>query len=742
MALLPADYENRVYAGWLGKCIGVRLGAPVENWTYQEIRDNLGELTDYFPLPAGTIFKPDDDTSMPMILLRAFQDYGPEVTAGQIGETWLNYLGDQRGTLWWGGYGVSSEHTAYLNLKNGIPAPGSGSASLNGKTLSQQIGGQIFSDIWGLVAPNDPALAATYAARASSVSHDGEGILGGMFVAAMVSAAFSEPDPERLVQAGLGVIPPESEYARMVKAVLEFFHDQPDDWRAAYHFIEQNHGYDRYPGPVHIIPNGAIIVLGLLYGGGDFSRSVLIATMAGWDTDCNAGNVGTIMGVAAGLEGIDDRWRKPVDDLLVTAGIIGVHNLTGLPACAELIANLGRSIAGETPLPRRPRCHFEFPGSTHGFQHSGERGSIFGIQQVAGQGEKGALKIIIRKLPKKGSVYLYLETYLHPDRLSANYYGASFSPKIYPGQTMRARIFLPAGVTDELRAGLYVWDSNNRENHQAESTPLSPGRWTELEYAIPPMTGVCLSRAGIVFRNLGEPWTGPVFLDYLDWEGTPDYQFDFGKERHEYGAISQWTFLRGYWRLEGPIHETGPKPSETSLENLRASSCPSWMYNDNSPEISETNSENLRAPSCPLWTYHGSGPEISETYSGDVDWRDYTLRVQLVPVLGDHHNILIRVQGALRSYSVGLAPNNEFVMYKNDRGYRVVARVPFTWGHGQPYELELSGEGNRLSARIYGGPRIEWVDEDSPYLNGQIGLSNFGGCHTRFDQVAIRPNQT
>ena len=44
---LPTDYDERVYAGWLGKCIGVRFGAPLENWTYEEIRDNLGELTTY-----------------------------------------------------------------------------------------------------------------------------------------------------------------------------------------------------------------------------------------------------------------------------------------------------------------------------------------------------------------------------------------------------------------------------------------------------------------------------------------------------------------------------------------------------------------------------------------------------------------------------------------------------------------------------------------------------------------------
>src|SRR4051812_25879275 len=110
---LPSDYNERVYAGWLGKCIGVRFGAPLENWTYEEIRDNLGELTIYLRDDAGKIFKPDDDTAVPMILIRALEDYGnltstsgETVSAEQIGYTLLNYLGDQHGTLWWGGYGL------------------------------------------------------------------------------------------------------------------------------------------------------------------------------------------------------------------------------------------------------------------------------------------------------------------------------------------------------------------------------------------------------------------------------------------------------------------------------------------------------------------------------------------------------------------------------------------------------------------------------------------------------------
>src|ERR1041384_5559970 len=100
---LPSDYDERVYAGWLGKCIGVRFGAPLENWTYEDIRDNLGELTSYVREDGGKIFKPDDDTAVPMEYIRALEEYGADFTTEHVAQTMLNYLGDQHGTLWWGG---------------------------------------------------------------------------------------------------------------------------------------------------------------------------------------------------------------------------------------------------------------------------------------------------------------------------------------------------------------------------------------------------------------------------------------------------------------------------------------------------------------------------------------------------------------------------------------------------------------------------------------------------------------
>src|SRR5918995_6269767 len=204
---IPGDYAERVYAGVLGKIIGVYLGRPFEGWEYERIESELGEVLYYvndrrdLPLKNNTLVVTDDDISGTFTFLRALPDYGNslKLTPAQIGQTWLNYIIEQRTILWWGGLGNSTEHTAYLRLQQGISAPRSGSMALNGKVVAEQIGAQIFIDGWGLISPGDPALAADLARRAASVSHDGEAIYGAQVIAALIAQAFLEPDLDQII---------------------------------------------------------------------------------------------------------------------------------------------------------------------------------------------------------------------------------------------------------------------------------------------------------------------------------------------------------------------------------------------------------------------------------------------------------------------------------------------------------------------------------------------------------------
>lgn len=201
---VPADYLERTYAGVLGKIIGVYLGRPFEQWSHERIMAELGEITYYVHERMGMpLVVTDDDISGTFTFVRALPDYGNprDLTAEQIGQTWLNYIVENRTILWWGGMGNSTEHTAYLRLKEGHRAPASGSARLNTRTVAEQIGAQIFVDSWAMVAPGDPDLAARLAQRAASVSHDGEAIYAAQVVAVMESLAYVEGDLSKLIDA-------------------------------------------------------------------------------------------------------------------------------------------------------------------------------------------------------------------------------------------------------------------------------------------------------------------------------------------------------------------------------------------------------------------------------------------------------------------------------------------------------------------------------------------------------------
>ncbi len=179
----------------------------------------------------------------------------------------MNYLIENRAILWWGGLGNSTEHTAYLRLKNGISAPGSGSIATNGKVVAEQIGAQIFIDGWAMVSPGDPAQAADLARRAASVSHDGEAIYGAQVVAAMEALAFVESDTDRLIDTAVTFIPKDSVIYRLI-ADLREWHSHYADWHDTRLKIVEHYGYDKYGGNCHMVPNHALIHLGLLYGGG------------------------------------------------------------------------------------------------------------------------------------------------------------------------------------------------------------------------------------------------------------------------------------------------------------------------------------------------------------------------------------------------------------------------------------------------------------------------------------------
>ena len=203
----------------------------------------------------------DDDISGTFTFLRALEDHGnnPDITAKEIGDSWLNYLIKQKTILWWGGLGNSTEHTAYIRLANGIDAPASGSMELNGKVVAEQIGAQIFIDGWAMVAPGDPDQAVKFADAAARVSHDGEAVYGAVVMAAMESMAFVESDIDQIIDKALTYIPTDSVIATMIAELREWYAKEKD-WRATREMLAASYGYDKYGGNCHMVPNHGLII--------------------------------------------------------------------------------------------------------------------------------------------------------------------------------------------------------------------------------------------------------------------------------------------------------------------------------------------------------------------------------------------------------------------------------------------------------------------------------------------------
>lgn len=704
MKKIPTDYFNKLYSGWLGKLIGIRLGAAIEGWTYDKIKNVYGTLTDY-PIDYKD-FAADDDSNGPIFFIRALEDCKDinNMSAQDVGDALLNYASFEHGFFWWGGYGVSTEHTAYLNLKNGIQAPRSGSIEQNGKAVAEQIGGQIFIDSWGLVAPGNPELAAKYAQRAASVTHDGNGIYGGIFIAVCVSLAFVENDIQTIIDKALTYIPVDCEYARVVNAVKKFYKNNPSDWRACYTMLFENFGYDKYPGACHIIPNSGVIILALLYGQGDFTNSINICNMCGWDTDCNVANVGCIIGVMNGIEGIDyNKWAKPINDFLACSGAIGSLNIMDIPYGASYMAKLAYKLADEK-IPEEWKtlienkidsCHFEYPTSTHAIRTRGQGDfNIVNSDEAAFKGKR-SLKVTAFNMARGENAYIFKKTYYTSSDFHDSRYDPSFSPIVYPGQTLNVSAML-AEYSDAANIKAYVKDGQTGEIITGENIFCEKNKWHQLSMDIP-SSCARIDEAGVMLTpdaiNKGFDTTTTIFMDELYFSGKPNYSIDFAKENLEiwsfmHKEVSQFTYVKGLFYLED---------EKLSL-------------------------------SC---------GDFGKMLTGGYDWADYTFSADITPIVGENHYLEFCVQGCIRSYAIGFSGKNKIALMKNIKRYEVLKEIDFEWAYNKKYNLCVTVNGNKISIKSDGKDLLSFTDNNNPYLYGCIGISVSNGSHGLFSNFKI-----
>lgn len=672
---IPSDYLHRAYSGVLGKLIGVYLGRPVENWSYERIRSELGDVNYYvnqrLALP---LVVTDDDIAGTFIFARALSDFGEaaDPSPAQIGRGWLNYLIENRTVLWWGGLGNCTEHTAYLRLKNGIEAPRSGSMAVNGRVVAEQIGAQIFIDGWALSCPGDPERAADLACRAASVSHDGEAIYGAQVVAAMEAMAFVEPDVDKLEDTALSMIPAGSLVHRLM-CDLRDWRAGCDDWRHTRERIVERYGYDSYGGNCHIIPNHALIHLGLLYGRDDFQKAMTIVTTSGWDTDCNAGNLGCLMGIRLGLAGLDagPDWRGPVADRLYLPSADGGGCVTDAAAETYRLVNACLARDGLGPLEPKggARFHFELPGSVQGFRS--ENDFLLSVENAPGLG----LALRYRNLGPGRSAYARTQVFASPEELAFPGYALYASPTLYPGQTVRALVKADPDNAEQISCGLClsVYGPDDKPSKRSgEGQALEPGEERLLEWRVPELGGDPIEAVGIELHSPRRA-DGAVYLSYLTWDGEP--RASFSRPAHN----------GGLWR----------RAWVNAVDHFDAGT----------PE--------------PFRIIQDSGRGL--LIIGCRSWADIEARADVTPHLAKAAGIALRVQGMRRYYALLLCADMTVRLVKNLDGEELLGQSAFPWELGSTYELRLSAEGDRLRASV--GDRLLFDVRDSGRLISGGGVA-------------------
>ena len=354
---------DRIHAGWLGRIAGCNLGKPVElgtHWTSEHIKSYLQladayPLDDYIPLldsmPVGYELREDcratttrgnvrgsardDDIDYPILGLQLLERHGEALTSAHVAEAWLTLLPFRQV--------YTAERAAYRNLVHGLPLT---QVARHHNPYREWIGAQIRGDIFGWTHPGDPRAAAVLAYQDASLSHTENGIYGEMWAAALVAAAFTAGSAREAVVSSLEHVPPRSRLAQVIRDVLAQ-HNAAAAWEDTLMRIQATYGHYSW---IHTLSNAAVAVAGLLWGDGDYARTVGLTVMGGWDTDSNAATTGSVAGLLLGTDALPARFIDPLHDRTRSA-LFGYDN----SAISELAARTARLALGGTgsePMPR------------------------------------------------------------------------------------------------------------------------------------------------------------------------------------------------------------------------------------------------------------------------------------------------------------------------------------------------------------------------------------------------------
>jgi len=359
MTTLSKDVlKDKIKGGWAGQTIGVTFGGPYEfrfNGTFIQDYQPLLWYDGYLKKTMLDIPGLYDDLYMDLTFVDVFEKYGLDAPVDSFANAFAN-----AGYMLW-----HANQAARYNILNGIKAPMSGFWKNN--PHSEDIDYQIEADYAGLMSPGMPNAATNISDKIGHIMNYGDGYYGGVFIGAMYSLAFTNSNMKYIVKEALKTIPVKSQFYQCINDVVNWHAKYPNDWHQNWFEIQKKWSGDIAcpdgifsPFNIDAKVNSAYVVLGLLYGNGDFSKTLDISTRAGQDADCNPSSAGGILGTVLGYDKLPAYWKmglkeaEDIDFKYTTISLNKVYDIGLKHALLNIERNGGKVVGNNVMIPGEP----------------------------------------------------------------------------------------------------------------------------------------------------------------------------------------------------------------------------------------------------------------------------------------------------------------------------------------------------------------------------------------------------
>ena len=302
--LTKDEIYDKLLGGWLGQMIGVSWAASTEFGYRGEIMPE-NRMPAWRPAMINDAFA-QDDLYVEIPFMEMMNKNGIDCDVNLIADNFAK----SEFPLWHANY------QARLNLQNGIKYPDSGSPLYN--IHADDIDWQIEADFLGMIYPGLVNRASERSFELGHIMNYGDGVYGGVFVTALHSAAYTAATLDEVIQAGLDAVPDGTLFKDTLLDVVSGY-NRGDSWETVWKTLEDKWASTdkctECAGPINIDAklNSAYVLIGLLYGGGDLEKTIIISTRCGQDSDCNPSTAASVLCNFLGASAIPDKYKSAVD---------------------------------------------------------------------------------------------------------------------------------------------------------------------------------------------------------------------------------------------------------------------------------------------------------------------------------------------------------------------------------------------------------------------------------------------